>query len=76
MRIWAHRGCSQMYPENTLTSFKKAMEVPGIAGVELDVQIKRAVEEARPSTAGAILLEGCCCGLYDTLVAGQSGISV
>ncbi len=41
MRIWAHRGCSQMYPENTLTSFKKAMEVPGIAGIELDVQITK-----------------------------------
>ena len=41
MRIWAHRGCSQMYPENTLTSFGKAMEIPGIAGIELDVQITK-----------------------------------
>ncbi|WP_034445677.1 glycerophosphodiester phosphodiesterase family protein [Butyrivibrio sp. AE2032] len=41
MRIWAHRGCSQMYPENTLTSFEKAMKVPGIAGIELDVQLTR-----------------------------------
>ena len=23
MKIWAHRGCSQMYPENTLTAFEK-----------------------------------------------------
>ncbi len=38
MKIWAHRGCSQMYPENTLTSFKKAAEVPGLTGIELDVQ--------------------------------------
>ena len=41
MRIWAHRGCSQMYPENTLTAFEKAMKVPGLAGIELDVQITR-----------------------------------
>ena len=41
MRIWAHRGCSQMYPENTLTAFEKAMNVPGISGIELDVQISR-----------------------------------
>lgn len=41
MRIWAHRGCSQMYPENTLTSFGQAMKVPGIAGIELDVQLTR-----------------------------------
>ena len=24
MRIWAHRGCSQLYPENTLLAFEKA----------------------------------------------------
>ena len=41
MNIWAHRGCSQMYPENTLTAFEKAMNIPGIAGIELDVQITR-----------------------------------
>ena len=41
MHIWAHRGCSQMYPENTLTAFEKAMNVPGLAGIELDVQITR-----------------------------------
>ena len=41
MRIWAHRGCSQMYPENTLTAFEKAMNIPGLAGIELDVQITR-----------------------------------
>ena len=41
MRIWAHRGCSQNYPENTLTAFKKAMEVPGISGIELDIQLTR-----------------------------------
>ena len=41
MRIWAHRGCSQMYPENTLTAFEKAMNVPGIAGIELDIQLTK-----------------------------------
>ena len=41
MRIWAHRGCSQRYPENTLTAFEKAMNVPGIAGIELDIQLTK-----------------------------------
>lgn len=41
MRIWAHRGCSQMYPENTITSFSKAMDIPGLAGIELDIQLTR-----------------------------------
>ena len=27
MKIWAHRGCSQRYPENTITSFSKALEL-------------------------------------------------
>lgn len=39
MKIWAHRGCSQMYPENTLTSFEKAMNIPNLAGIELDIQL-------------------------------------
>jgi len=39
MKIWAHRGCSQCYPENTITSFEKAMAVPGLAGIELDIQL-------------------------------------
>ena len=41
MRIWAHRGCSQRYPENTLTSFEKAMIVPGVTGIELDIQLTK-----------------------------------
>ena len=41
MNIWAHRGCSQMYPENTLTSFEKAMNIPHLAGIELDIQLTR-----------------------------------
>lgn len=39
IKIWAHRGCSMKYPENTLLSFKKAAEIRGIAGIELDVQL-------------------------------------
>lgn len=41
MEIWAHRGCSQIYPENTLTSFEKAMNIKGLAGIELDVQLTK-----------------------------------
>ncbi|SFC59701.1 glycerophosphodiester phosphodiesterase family protein [Butyrivibrio sp. YAB3001] len=41
MKIWAHRGCSQIYPENTLTSFEKAMNIPGLAGIELDIQLTK-----------------------------------
>lgn len=39
IKIWAHRGCSLRYPENTLTAFRKAMEIPGLTGIELDVQL-------------------------------------
>ena len=41
MRIWAHRGCSQMYPENTITAFEKAMNVKGLEGIELDIQLTK-----------------------------------
>lgn len=41
MKIWAHRGCSQMYPENTLLSFEKAMNIEGLMGIELDVQLTK-----------------------------------
>ena len=43
MKIWAHRGCSQRYPENTLTSFGKAAELyeKGLVGIELDVQLTK-----------------------------------
>lgn len=39
MKIWAHRGCSQMYPENTLLAFGKAAEIKGLTGIELDIQL-------------------------------------
>lgn len=44
MKIWAHRGCSQNYPENTLTAFAKAMELPHLTGIELDIQMTKDQE--------------------------------
>lgn len=44
VRIFAHRGCSMAYPENTLNAFRAAAEIPGIAGVELDVQLTKDKE--------------------------------
>ena len=43
MKIWAHRGCSQRYPENTITSFTKAAELfeLGLVGIELDIQLSK-----------------------------------
>lgn len=41
MKIWAHRGCSQMYPENTLLAFRKAAKIKGLAGIELDIQLTK-----------------------------------
>lgn len=41
MKIWAHRGCSQNYPENTLLAFRKAAELTGLTGIELDIQLTK-----------------------------------
>lgn len=41
MKLWAHRGCSQMYPENTMTAFAKAREIKGLTGIELDIQLTK-----------------------------------
>lgn len=41
MKIWAHRGCSQRYPENTLLAFEKAAGLKGLTGIELDIQLTR-----------------------------------
>lgn len=41
MKIWAHRGCSQMYPENTLLAFEKAAAINGLEGIELDIQLTK-----------------------------------
>lgn len=39
--IWAHRGCSLKYPENTLSAFCAAAELEGITGIELGVQLTK-----------------------------------
>lgn len=41
MKIWAHRGCSQQYPENTLLAFEKAAKIQGLTGIELDIQLTK-----------------------------------
>lgn len=41
MKIWAHRGCSQRYPENTMLAFEKAAELKGLTGIELDIQLTK-----------------------------------
>ncbi len=41
MKIWAHRGCSQRYPENTITSFTKAAVLSGLTGIETDIQLTK-----------------------------------
>lgn len=37
-KIYAHRGFSGKYPENTMLAFKKAVEI-GVDGIELDVHL-------------------------------------
>ena len=41
VKIWAHRGCSMAYPENTLEAFEAAAKIPGITGIETDVQLTK-----------------------------------
>lgn len=41
MKIWAHRGCSQLYPENTPLAFEKAAAIEGLEGIELDIQLTK-----------------------------------
>src|ERR1700691_2371330 len=40
MLVIAHRGASGYEPENTLASFKKALEI-GVDGIELDVHLSK-----------------------------------
>lgn len=40
MKVFAHRGFSGKYPENTMLAFQKAAEV-GCYGIELDVQLTK-----------------------------------
>ena len=39
--IYAHRGWSAAAPENTMAAFRKALSVPYVAGLELDVQLSK-----------------------------------
>lgn len=39
-KIFAHRGFSGYYPENTMLAFKKSIEI-GVDGIELDVQLTK-----------------------------------
>lgn len=41
--IFAHRGFSALYPENTMLAFQKAAET-GADGIELDVQLTKDLE--------------------------------
>lgn len=38
-KIWVHRGCCTLYPENTLEAFRAAAELDGITGIELNIQL-------------------------------------
>lgn len=40
MKIWAHRGCSYAWPENTIQAFTAACKLP-ITGIELDIQLTK-----------------------------------
>jgi len=40
MKIWAHRGCCNTWPENTLESFTAASKLD-ITGIELDIQLTK-----------------------------------
>lgn len=41
MNIWAHRGCSQRHPENTIESFTEAIRTEVAIGIELDIQLTK-----------------------------------
>ena len=39
-KIYGHRGCRGLYPENTVNGFKKAIEL-GVDGIEFDVVVNK-----------------------------------
>ncbi len=41
VKVWAHRGMSYVYPENTLEAFEAAAKLEGLTGIELDVQLSK-----------------------------------
>ena len=42
-KIFGHRGCRGIYPENTIEGFKKAISL-GVDGIELDVVVNKNQE--------------------------------
>lgn len=52
IKIWAHRGCSQRYPESILLSFEKAAGIKGLVGIELDIQPTKDDEKVDRTTDG------------------------
>jgi glycerophosphoryl diester phosphodiesterase len=40
-RLYAHRGASAELPENTLPAFRRALEIPGVDALEMDVHLTR-----------------------------------
>ena len=42
-KIFGHRGCRGIYPENTLKGFKKAIEL-NVDGIELDIVVNKNLE--------------------------------
>ena len=42
-KIFGHRGCRGIYPENTLNGFKKAIEL-NVDGIELDIVVNKNLE--------------------------------
>jgi glycerophosphoryl diester phosphodiesterase len=40
-RLYAHRGASAELPENTLQAFRRALEIPGVDALEMDVHLTR-----------------------------------
>lgn len=41
VRLWAHRGCSKKYTENTIEAFRAACELDGLTGIEMDTQLTK-----------------------------------
>ena len=46
MRIWAHRGCSQAFPENTLLAFEKAAALKSLFTSNRYMQIYTHIAKA------------------------------
>ena len=76
-KIFAHRGYSALYPENTLLAFSKAIEA-GCDGIELDVHLTKdgeiAVihdEDVRRTTDGAGLVVDMTLSELKSLSAGH-----